>query len=53
MVARKRRDLGDYKVHRLGVRMESVTLKGFELYFETWNESLVFEVVASSIAYTQ
>jgi hypothetical protein len=55
MVALKRVDLGDYNVniHRVGVRAESVTIKGFDLYFETWNESLVFEVVASWIAYTE
>jgi len=55
MVALKRVDLGDYlsNIHRIGVRSESVTIKGFELYFETWFESLVFEAVVSWIAYTE
>ena len=55
MVALKRIDLGDYKsnIHRIGVRAESVTVKGFDLYFETWFESLVFEVIASWVAFTE
>jgi hypothetical protein len=55
MVALKRVDLGDYKsnIHRIGVRAESVGVKGFELNFETWFESLVYEVVVSWIAYTE
>ena len=55
MVALKRVDLGDYlhNIHRIGVRAENVHVKGFDLYFETWLESLVFEATASWIAYTE
>lgn len=52
MVALKRFDLGDFKsnIHRIGVRAENVGLKGFQLYFETWHESQVFEAVVRWIA---
>jgi len=52
MVALKRFDLGDFKsnIHRIGTRAENVSLKGFQLYFETWYESLVFDAAVSWIA---
>jgi hypothetical protein len=55
MVALKRIDLGDFKsnIHRVGVKAENVTSQGFQLYFETWYESLVFETVVSWIAVSQ
>lgn len=55
MVALKRVDLGDYKsnIHRIAVRAESVGVRGFELFFETWFESLVFDVVVSWIAFAE
>jgi hypothetical protein len=41
MVALKRFDLGDAKasIHRIGVRAENPTTKGFDLYLETWYEA--------------
>jgi hypothetical protein len=55
IVALKRFDLGDRKsnIHRIGVRAENVGVKGFDLYFETWHESLVYEAVVSWIAVTR
>jgi hypothetical protein len=54
-VALKRFDLGDRKanIHRVGVRIDNVGLKGFDLYFETWHESLVFDAVVSWVAISQ
>jgi H-type lectin domain len=55
MVALKRFDLGDAKanIHRIGVRADNVDLKGFQLHFETWHESLIFEAAVSWIAISQ
>jgi len=55
MVALKRFDLGDFKsnIHRIGVRAENPTTKGFDLYFETWYESLVFDAVVSWVAFVE
>jgi len=55
MVALKRIDLGDFKsnIHRIGVRAENISQTGVQVYFETWNESLVFEAVVSWIAVCQ
>ena len=45
MVALNRFDLNDLRasIHRIGVRADNVGLKGFQLYFETWNESVVYK----------
>jgi hypothetical protein len=54
MVAVKRFDLEDFKpgsnIHRLSVGFENPGIKGFQLYFETWHESLVHKAVVSWIA---
>jgi hypothetical protein len=55
MLALKRFDLGDAKanIHRIGVSADNVDLKGFQLLFETWHETLVFEATVSWIAISQ
>jgi hypothetical protein len=52
MVALKRFDLGDFSsnIHRIGVGVENVSTKGFQLYFETWHQSLIYEAVVAWIA---
>ena len=52
MVALKRFDLGDFRsnIHRIGVGAENISAKGFQLYFETWHESLIYQAVVSWIA---
>jgi hypothetical protein len=47
-------DLGDpkdaYKINRLKVYARKITPKGFEMCFETWDDSVVWNVAASWIA---
>jgi hypothetical protein len=42
-------DLGDVaaNIHRIAVRAEEVGLQGFKLYFETWEESQIYNAIAS------
>ena len=46
-------DLGDYRrpiINRLMVRAENIRLAGFDLCFETWADSKVYDAAASWIA---
>jgi hypothetical protein len=45
-------DLGDVaaNIHRIAVRAENVDLQGFDLYFETWEDSQIYDAGASWIA---
>jgi hypothetical protein len=44
-------DLGDVRanIHRISVRAGNVRLNGFDLYFETWEDSQIYDAVASWI----
>jgi hypothetical protein len=37
-------------IHRIAVRAENIRLEGFDLYFETWADSIVYNAGASWIA---
>jgi hypothetical protein len=52
VVGLKEFDLGDKRsnIHRISVRAENVRLNGFDLYFKTWEESLIFDAAAIWIA---
>jgi hypothetical protein len=45
-------DLGDVaaNIHRIAVRAENIDLQGFDLYFETWEDSQIYDAGASWIA---
>ena len=48
-------DLGDLRanIHRIAVRAENVRLSGFDLYFETWLDSQIYDAIASWTAVGQ
>jgi hypothetical protein len=45
-------DPGDVaaNIHRIAVRAENIDLQGFDLYFETWEDSQIYDAGASWIA---
>jgi H-type lectin domain len=51
-VALAKVDLGDAKdsVYRVEVEAKKATEDGFELYFKTWSQSLLFDAVATWVA---
>jgi hypothetical protein len=51
-VSLRKIDLGDVQanIYRISVRAENVRLSGFDLYFETWEDSQIYDAVASWIA---
>jgi hypothetical protein len=52
VVSLQKIDLGDVaaNIHRIAVRAEEVSLQGFNLYFETWEDSQIYDAIASWIA---
>jgi hypothetical protein len=52
VVCLKKIDLGS-DINRLLVRAENIRLDGFDLCFETWNDSRVYDAAASWIAVTE
>jgi hypothetical protein len=51
-VALTKLDLGDARatVHRVELEAKDITSEGFDLYFRTWSQSLVFDATATWIA---
>ena len=52
VVSLQKIDLQDVmaNIHRIAVKAENVRLEGFDLYFETWEDSIIYNAGASWIA---
>jgi len=54
-VALSKLDMGDAKanLHRVEVGAKDITAEGFDLYFRTWSQSLLFNATATWIAVSE